>query len=547
MSLENIPFKKTQNYDKLLKHYSTLKHKTLVEWFNEDENRAQMFSLQWKDFLFDYSKNRIDETAVKLLLDLAEECQLKDAIEKLFKGDKINVTENRAVLHTALRNRANTPVYVDGKDVMPEINAVLEQMKQFSQRVINGDWKGFTGKPITDIVNLGIGGSDLGPHMVCTALKHYKSRLNMHFVSNVDGTDLAEVLKKIQAETTLFIIASKTFTTQETMTNAFSAREWLLNSLKDEEAVASHFVAVSTHINAVKEFGISAENIFQFWDWVGGRYSLWSAIGLSICLAVGFENFEALLTGAFEADEHFRHTPFSQNIPVLMALLGIWYTNFFEAESYAILPYDQYLNRFTAYLQQTDMESNGKSVDRDGNKVDYATGPIIWGEPGTNGQHAFFQLIHQGTSLIPSDFLVAKRSLNPMSDHQTKLLSNFLAQTQALAFGKSQETVREELKEKNMSEIEIKNVMPYKIFEGNKPTNSIIYEILSPKNLGSLIAFYEHKIFTQGVIWNIYSFDQWGVELGKQLATIILPDLNSNKINGPYDSSTYKLLKYVNQ
>ncbi len=545
MALASIDFLKTNSYSKLANKYKELKDKHLRTYFEEDASRFDTFSIEWKDFLFDYSKNRIDEETMKLLLELAHECELKDAIEKMFQGDRINQTENRAVLHTALRNRSTQPVLVDGKDVMPEIQAVLEKMKFFSQEVISGDWKGHTGKSITDVVNIGIGGSDLGPYMVSEALKHYKTRLNCHFVSNVDATHLVETLKNLNPETTLFIIASKTFTTQETMTNAFSARNWLLQSLTDEDAIKKHFVALSTNAKSVKEFGILPDNMFAFWDWVGGRYSLWSAIGLSICLSVGYEHFEELLEGGYEMDVHFRETPFSNNIPVIAALLGIWYNNFFECESYAILPYDQYLHRFPAYLQQTDMESNGKFVNRNGENIPYQTGPIIWGEPGTNGQHAFYQLIHQGTKLIPSDFLVAKESLHSISDHHPKLLSNFLAQTQALAFGKTQKEAREELESLGIDEATISHLLPYKVFEGNRPSSSIIYRKLTPKNLGSLIALYEHKVFVQGVIWNIFSFDQWGVELGKQLANKILPNLMGLKGVQGMDSSTESLLSYL--
>ena len=452
------------------------------------------------------------------------------------------MTEIRAVLHTALRNRSNEEVLVDGKDVMPQINEVLYQMKSFSEKVISGEWKGFSGKEITDVVNIGIGGSDLGPVMVTEALKHYKTRLNIHFVSNIDGTHLAETFKEINPETTLFIVASKTFTTQETMTNAFSAKEWFLNSDAQEADVAKHFVALSTNAEGVANFGIDTANMFQFWDWVGGRYSLWSAIGLSITLAVGFDNFEELLEGAHEMDVHFKTETLDQNIPVVLALLGIWYNNFFGADSVALLPYEQYLSRFAAYFQQGDMESNGKYVGRDGKKVDYETGPIIWGEPGTNGQHAFYQLIHQGTKLIPADFIAGANSLNVLGDHHAKLLSNFFAQTEALAFGKDEETVVAELEKAGKSKEEIDFLTAFKIFEGNRPTNSILYEVLTPKVLGNLIAMYEHKIFVQGVIWNIFSFDQWGVELGKQLANVILPELENDEQVTSHDASTNGLI-----
>lgn len=542
MALSKINPTQTQAWNLLEEHYNQIKNKHLRDWFKEDSNRFDKYSIQFNDILFDYSKNRIDDKTLELLLQLAEETNLKDAIEKQFSGDKINGTENRAVLHTALRNRKNTPVLVDGKDVMPEINQVLSQMESFSEAVISGQWKGFTGKEITDVVNIGIGGSDLGPLMVVEALKHYKTRLSMHFVSNVDGTHIAETLKNLNPETTLFIVASKTFTTQETMTNAHTAREWFLKSAKNESEVAKHFVALSTNEKAVTGFGIDKENMFEFWDWVGGRYSLWSAIGLSICLAVGFDNFVQLLEGANESDLHFRNAEFNQNIPVILALLGIWYNNFFNAETVALLPYEQYLHRFSAYFQQGDMESNGKYVDRDGKKVNYQTGPVIWGEPGTNGQHAFYQLIHQGTKLIPCDFLAGAQTLNKVSDQHEKLLSNFFAQTEALAFGKTEEQVVEELKQQGKSEQEINFLKPYKVFEGNRPTNSFLYKVLTPKLLGELIALYEQKIFVQGVIWNIFSFDQWGVELGKQLANNVLPELLTDEKISSHDSSTNGLI-----
>jgi glucose-6-phosphate isomerase len=460
----------------------------------------------------------------------------------MFKGDKINVTENRPVLHVALRNRSNEPVYVDGRDVMPDVNRVLQQMKTFSEAIISGQWKGYTGREITDVVNIGIGGSDLGPVMVTEALKAYKTRLNLHFVSNVDGTHIAETLKKVDPETTLFLIASKTFATQETMANAHSARNWFLQSGAKEQDVAKHFAALSTNTKGVEQFGIDTKNMFEFWDWVGGRYSLWSAIGLSIALGIGFENFEQLLSGAHAMDQHFRTTEFEQNIPVILALIGIWYNNFFEAESEAILPYDQYMHRFAAYFQQGDMESNGKSVDRNGRAVDYQTGPIIWGEPGTNGQHAFYQLIHQGTKLIPCDFIAPAQSLNPIGKHHTLLLSNFFAQTEALMNGKSYEEAAAELKAAGKSEAEVEKLAPFKVFEGNRPTNSILVKKVTPHTLGALIAMYEHKIFVQGIIWNIYSFDQWGVELGKQLAGKILPELRTQDDINTHDSSTNGLV-----
>lgn len=509
----------------------------------ENQNRFNEFSIKQDNYLFDYSKNLITEETRKFLLQLAEECDLKSAIQAMFSGEKINETENRAVLHTALRDFSDKEILVDGENIKPQIKKVLDQMKSFSERVISGEHKGFSGKEITDVVNIGIGGSDLGPVMVCSALKHFKTRLNVHFVSNVDGNHLAETVKNLNPETTLFIIASKTFTTQETMTNAESAKAWFLKAGQEAD-VAKHFVALSTNIDAVKKFGIDEQNIFEFWDWVGGRYSLWSAIGLSIVLAVGYDNFEQLLKGAFDTDTHFQNAEFSENIPVLMGLLGVWYRNFFGASSYAILPYSQYLDRFPAYLQQGDMESNGKYVDRNGEFVDYETGPIIWGEPGTNGQHAFYQLIHQGTELIPADFIAYVKSCNEVSDHQEKLLANFFAQTEALAFGKTEEEVEQELKQQGKSDEDISKVLNYKIFQGNTPTNSFLFNELTPFSLGQLIALYEHKIFVQGVIWNVFSFDQFGVELGKVLAGKILPELNSKEEITSHDSSTNGLINY---
>lgn len=514
--------------------------------FQYNPERFNQFSVKRDNFLFDYSKNLIDRRTKDLLLNLADECQLKEAISAMFSGEKINVTEGRAVLHTALRDFSDKEILVDGENIKPQIKRVLEQMKSFSEKVISGEHKGFSGKEITDVVNIGIGGSDLGPVMVVSALKHFKTRLNVHFVSNVDGNHIAEVVKNLNPESTLFIIASKTFTTQETMTNANSAKDWFLKSGKQED-VAKHFVALSTNIQAVKAFGIAEENIFEFWDWVGGRYSLWSAIGLSIVLAVGYENFEQLLKGAFDTDQHFQNTDFSENIPVLMGLLGIWYRNFCGATSYAILPYSQYLDRFAAYLQQGDMESNGKCVDRNGEFVEYETGPIIWGEPGTNGQHAFYQLIHQGTELIPADFLAYVKSCNDVSDHQEKLLANFFAQTEALAFGKTEEEAREELMASGKSEEETEKLLNYKVFHGNTPTNSFLFKELTPFSLGQLIALYEHKIFVQGVIWNIFSFDQFGVELGKVLAGKILPELKDEKPVTTHDSSTNGLINYFKE
>ncbi len=542
MALNTINPTTTKAWNALEQHFQTIQHTSIKELFAQNANRFEKFSIQYPSLLVDYSKNRINAETIQLLVDLAKEMDVDTAIQQMFEGDVINVTEKRAVLHTALRNRSNEEVLVDGKDVMPQINEVLYQMKSFSEKVISGEWKGFSGKEITDVVNIGIGGSDLGPVMVTEALKHYKTRLNIHFVSNIDGTHLAETFKEINPETTLFIVASKTFTTQETMTNAFSAKEWFLNSDAQEADVAKHFVALSTNAEGVANFGIDTANMFQFWDWVGGRYSLWSAIGLSIALAVGFDNFEELLEGAHEMDVHFKTETLDQNIPVVLALLGIWYNNFFGADSVALLPYEQYLSRFAAYFQQGDMESNGKYVGRDGKKVDYETGPIIWGEPGTNGQHAFYQLIHQGTKLIPADFIAGANSLNVLGDHHAKLLSNFFAQTEALAFGKDEETVVAELEKAGKSKEEIDFLTAFKIFEGNRPTNSILYEVLTPRVLGNLIAMYEHKIFVQGVIWNIFSFDQWGVELGKQLANVILPELENDEQVTSHDASTNGLI-----
>ena len=512
--------------------------------FQYNPNRFNEFSIQTDSYLFDFSKNLIDSKTLDLLLDLAEEVKLKEAIEKMFSGDKINETEGRAVLHTALRDFSNKEILVDGQNIKPAIKKVLDHMKSFSESVISGVHKGFTGKEIADVVNVGIGGSDLGPVMVCSALKHFKTRLNVHFVSNVDGNHLAEVVKNLNPETTLFIIASKTFTTQETMTNANSAKKWFLKSGATNEDVAKHFVALSTNIEAVKKFGIAETNIFEFWDWVGGRYSLWSAIGLSIVLSVGYENFEHLLRGAYDTDVHFQTKDFIDNIPVLMGLLGIWYRNFYAAGTYAILPYSQYLDRFAAYLQQADMESNGKSVDRNGQFVEYETGPIIWGEPGTNGQHAFYQLIHQGTELIPADFIAYAKSPNDVGEHQDILLANYFAQTEALAFGKTEDEVFAELKSSGKTEEEIEKLLNYKIFSGNTPTNSFLFKELTPFSLGQLIALYEHKIFVQGVIWNIFSFDQFGVELGKVLAGKILPELEADGNIETHDSSTNGLINY---
>lgn len=514
----------TNAWQQLQQHFLLMQSETMKEMFGHDENRFSKFSIQHNDILFDYSKNIINEQTISLLVKLAEECKLKDAIEAMLNGEKINETENRAVLHTALRNFSGNPVVTDGKDVMPDVQKVLDQMKDFCQKIHSGDWKGFTGKPIKYIVNIGIGGSDLGPVMVTEALKPYWVKgIQSYFVSNVDGTHIAETLKKVNAEETLFLIASKTFTTQETMTNAMTARSWFLEQAKDETHIAKHFAALSTNETEVVKFGIAPENMFVFWDWVGGRYSLWSAIGLSIALTIGFDNFEELLKGAYDIDVHFASTPFDKNIPVLMALIGLWYTNFFDASTEAILPYDQYLHRFAAYFQQGNMESNGKYIDRNGDVVEYHTGPVIWGEPGTNGQHAFYQLIHQGTQLIPCDFIAPAISHNPIGDHHQKLLSNFFAQTEALMNGTNHDN-------------------PYRVFTGNRPTNSILVKKITPFTLGSLIAMYEHKIFVQGIIWNIYSFDQWGVELGKVLANKILPELREDNDISSHDASTNGLI-----
>ena len=541
--MKNINPTQTAAWQALQKHFDEMKDVTIADLFAKDGDRFSKFSATFDDqMLVDYSKNRITEETLAKLQDLAKECDLAGAIKSMFSGEKINRTENRAVLHVALRNRSNTPILVDGKDVMPEVNAVLEKMKTFSEAIISGEWKGYTGKAITDVVNIGIGGSDLGPYMVTEALRPYKNPLTMHFVSNVDGTHIAEVLKKVNPETTLFLVASKTFTTQETMTNAHSARDWFLKAAGDEKHVAKHFAALSTNAKAVGEFGIDTANMFEFWDWVGGRYSLWSAIGLSIVLSIGFDNFVELLSGAHAMDKHFSTTPAEKNLPVLLALIGIWYNNFFGAETEAILPYDQYMHRFAAYFQQGNMESNGKYVDRNGKVVDYQTGPIIWGEPGTNGQHAFYQLIHQGTKMVPCDFIAPAITHNPLSDHHQKLLSNFFAQTEALAFGKSREVVEQEYRDQGKDPATLDYVVPFKVFEGNRPTNSILLREITPFSLGALIALYEHKIFTQGVILNIFTFDQWGVELGKQLANRILPELKDDKEISSHDSSTNGLI-----
>ncbi|HQQ83764.1 MAG TPA: glucose-6-phosphate isomerase [Cyclobacteriaceae bacterium] len=534
----------SQSWQRLTLHHMEMQATHLRELFAADPQRFEKFHRKFETTLVDFSKNLVTADTMAILMALAEECNLRDAIESMFHGQRINQTEGRPVLHVALRNRSNRPILVNQVDVMPDVNRVLDQMKSFSDRLISGAWKGTTGKTITDIVNIGIGGSDLGPLMVTEALRPYHKSIRPHFVSNIDGTHMAETLRKVNAETTLFIVASKTFTTQETMTNAESAKRWFLDQTNQTGDVAKHFVAVSTNESAVKAFGIAPENMFVFWDWVGGRYSLWSSIGLSIACTIGYEHFIQLLEGAHAMDEHFRTAPFEDNLPVILAMIGIWYGNFFDAQSEAILPYDQYLHRFAAYFQQGNMESNGKSVDRNGQPVLYQTGPIIWGEPGTNGQHAFYQLIHQGTKMIPCDFIAPVKSHNPLGDHHEKLLSNYFAQTEALMMGKSADEVLAELKKSGMSQEEIDFHLPYRVFAGNKPSNSILVEEVTPRSLGSLIALYEHKIFVQGVIWNIFSFDQWGVELGKVLAKKILPELSSPGDIASHDSSTNGLINH---
>lgn len=541
--------KESTAWVKLGEHYAASKHFSMSDAFDENPDRFSDFSLVWDDLLLDYSKNRVSKETMALLMDLARERGVSEATEKMFSGEKINNTEDRAVLHVALRNRSNTPIYYEGRDVMPQVNGVLNKMKGFCSKVRSGEWKGYTGQSITDVVNIGIGGSDLGPYMVTEALKPY-SRVNgvevlkVHFVSNVDGTHVAETLISLNPETTLFVIASKTFTTQETITNAQSAKDWFLETAKNKGAVAKHFVALSTNEKAVEDFGIDTANMFEFWDWVGGRYSLWSCIGLSVALYVGFENFEGLLSGAHEMDKHFRSSPLENNMPVILGMLGVWYNNFFDADSHAILPYDQYMHRFAAYFQQGDMESNGKGVTKAGDQVDYSTGPIIWGEPGTNGQHAFYQLIHQGSKLIPCDFLAPVNSHNLKGDHHEMLMSNFFAQTEALMKGKTATQVRIEMESAGASEQQIKQLVNHKVFQGNRPTNSILFKQLTPKVLGSLLAMYEHKIFVQSVVWDVNAFDQWGVELGKQLAKNILPELLTQDQITDHDSSTNGLINH---
>lgn len=534
---------KTTAWHQLAAHFDAMKTRHMRDLFADDPARFERFSLRFEDILLDYSKNRITADTLQYLLELARTMKVEHWRECMFAGGRINNTEGRAVLHVALRNRSNRPILVDGRDVMPEVNAVLARMRAFTERVRSGEWKGYTGKPITDVVNIGIGGSDLGPVMVCEALRPYgHADLAVHFVSNVDASQIAETLKGLSPETTLFVVASKTFTTQETLTNAHTARDWFLVQTRDQAAVAKHFVAVSTNRQGVVEFGIDPVNMFEFWDWVGGRYSLWSAIGLSIALYIGMDRFEELLCGANAMDEHFRQEPLERNMPVILGLLGVWYNNFFGAHSHAILPYDQYLHRFPAYLQQADMESNGKYIDRNGKRVSYQTGPIIWGEPGTNGQHAFYQLIHQGTKLVPADFIAAAESHNPIGAHHRILLSNFFAQPEALMRGRSYEEARAELAAQGVADSELEARVPHMVFEGNRPTNAILYRKLTPRTLGALIALYEHKIFVQGVIWHVNSYDQWGVELGKKLAKAILPELDGAEPVGSHDASTNGLI-----
>ena len=536
----------TQAWKKLQQHQGTLAKQTMRELFAEDKGRFQRFSLRLGDLLLDYSKNRITSETMALLCELARAAGVESMRDQMFAGEPINLTEGRAVLHVALRNLSSRPILVGGQDVMPEVRAALGHMRGFSESVRSGAWTGYSDKPIRAVVNIGIGGSDLGPVMVCEALRPYRSDdLDLHFVSNVDGSHVAEALRRVDPETTLFLVASKTFTTQETMANAHSARAWFLQHAKEERHIAKHFVALSTNAKEVVRFGIAPENMFVFWDWVGGRYSLWSSIGLSIALGVGFDNFRALLEGAHEMDEHFRTTPLEKNLPVTLALLGVWYNNFLGAETHAILPYDQYLSRFPAYFQQGDMESNGKRVTRDGQVVNYQTGPVIWGEPGTNGQHAFYQLLHQGTKLVPCDFLASVDTHNPIGEHHTLLLANYLAQTEALMLGRGEAEVRAELEAAGMKGAALAALLPHKVFPGNRPTNSILYQKLDPRTLGRLIALYDHKIFVQGIIWNVNSFDQWGVELGKKLANAILPELRAPGDVTAHDSSTNGLVNEI--
>lgn len=544
MALQSINPTHTQSWKELQKHYQNMKNNSIKELFENDTQRAQKFHIEWNDFLVDYSKNNITQHTIDLLLQLAKETGLEQAIQQQFLGEPINKTESRAVLHTALRMPSNAEVFVNNVNVIPEVHEVKSKIKLFANQIISGERKGYTGKPFTDVVNIGIGGSDLGPAMVVEALKFYKNHLNIHFVSNVDGDHVHQVIKNLNPETTLFVIVSKTFTTQETLSNSETIRKWFLQKATQND-VSKHFVAVSTNIEKVTQFGIATENIFPMWDWVGGRFSLWSAVGLSIALAVGFENFDQLLAGAYKMDNHFKDTPFDKNIPVVLALLSIWYNNFFNAETEAIIPYNQYLQKLAPYLQQGIMESNGKSIDRTGKEVNYQTGTIIWGEPGTNSQHAFFQLIHQGTKLIPADFIGFVKPLYDDKDHHDKLMSNFFAQTEALLNGKTQEQVLQEFEKQGIDAQKAQFLLPFKVFTGNKPTNTILIEKLTPQSLGALIAMYEHKIFVQGVVWNIFSYDQWGVELGKQLANSILEEINAKKINQHDASTTFLLKKYI--
>ena len=541
MALPKVNPSQTAAWQQIQSHFEKMQATSMKDLFASDANRAEKFHIQWNDFLVDFSKNIVNQETLDLLLNLANEVQLKQAISSYFQGDLINQTENRAVLHTALRAKESANILVDGVNVMPEVYSVKNKIKNFSNEVISGNKKGFTGKPFTDIVNIGIGGSDLGPAMIVEALQFYKNHLNVHFVSNVDGDHVNEVIKKLNPETTLFVVVSKTFTTQETLSNAETIRSWFLQSASQDD-VAKHFVAVSTNIQKVTEFGINPDNVFPMWDWVGGRFSLWSAVGLSVSLAVGFDNFDKLLKGANEMDEHFKNESFDKNIPVILALLSIWYNNFFGAESEALIPYTQYLQKLAPYLQQGIMESNGKSIGRDGKPVNYQTGTIIWGEPGTNSQHAFFQLIHQGTKLIPTDFIGFKQSLYGNKDHHDKLMSNFFAQTEALLMGKTEAQVKAEFEKQGISGEKADFLLPFKVFSGNKPTNTILIDKLTPESLGALVAMYEHKIFVQGIIWNIFSYDQWGVELGKQLANSILDEIESKEVKN-HDSSTSFLLK----
>ncbi|ELV7525151.1 glucosephosphate isomerase [Flavobacterium psychrophilum] len=542
MPLQNTNPTTTEAWQKLEKHFLETKNISMQEMFQEDNNRAEKFHIKWEDFLVEYSKNKINQTTINLLLDLANQVGLKDAIESYFSGKKINTTEDRSVLHTALRAHKNDTILVDGKNIIPEIYEVKDKMKLFSEAIISGKRTGYSGKTFTDIVNIGIGGSDLGPTMVVEALQFYKNHLKTHFVSNIDGDHVTEIIKKLNPETTLFVIVSKTFTTQETLTNSETIKEWFLKSANNED-IAKHFVAVSTNIKNATDFGIDQDNIFPMWNWVGGRFSLWSSVGLTISLAIGFDNFDKLLAGANKMDNHFRNTTFDKNIPVILALLSIWYNNFFGSESEAVIPYTQYLQKFVPYLQQGTMESNGKSIDRNGNRINYQTGTIIWGEPGTNCQHAFLQLIHQGTKLIPTDFIGFTKPLHGNKEHHDMLMSNFFAQTEALLYGKTEAQVRLELEKQSISEEKTDFLIPFKVFEGNKPTNTILIKALTPENLGSLIAMYEHKIFTQGIIWNIFSYDQWGVELGKQLANSILEEINTKNVKN-HDVSTNFLINF---